>query len=255
MNHGQFPISSPPAATVIDDKWKYPEFVDEFVGGLATTGNIGSLGWSLGAGTVTETSGLLFLNSSPHTGTIQLSSTTTSNTRGRIFLHGASNAAASNYENWYAAELLEFIFCINSSAFTSFSARVGVMDENQINTTGETVTGIYLSTLAADSNWFVRHNGTRINTGLARASEKWILLQIKRDLNSRPDGGSGRWSVFVNEQKVASGIRFSGAGLPFPAFVIETNNSTAKTIVIDYFRAKLNYDAYAKYLKKKRYDP
>jgi hypothetical protein len=235
MNRGLHKISSPQGKEKKEKPYNIVELEDEFVSGLGTSGSIGSLGWLLGAGTVTNgtISGAGALG---HFGIINLSSGTTANVRGRIFLSPVTINHNGLQANCY--EELHFLFRPNTTFSTSGSLRAGLIDYNNINTTGETAGGIYLSTLAGDTNWFLACSGlSRIDTGIPRSVDRWLLLSIKKI------GNTHSFNIFVNERLILGNFRnlLSDNGFG-PAFIAETNNTVAKSMLIDYFYQRLNFN-------------
>lgn len=249
MNRGLHKISSPDTPVVNEKPYNLVKLEDEFVSGLGTSGNIGSLGWLLGAGSVTNGVGTQYIG---HTGLIQLSSGTTANVRGRILLQSVSVSANEGYIN--SIRELHMLARPNTTFTTSGSLRFGMMSPFDINTTNEGSTGIYLSTLAADTNWFLKGIGSRIDTGVPRSVTEWLLFSAILRKNKIPNtGASVVYDFFVNEKYIASGNSFAGASDTCPAFVAETNNTTAKTMLIDYFYCELEYKPAMKRFNLKRY--
>lgn len=129
---------------------------DEFYGGTTTTGNIGSIGWSLSACTATPSGG-----TANNPGFYRLDTTAVINTLCRVF----SQAGAINPINKNHSEITV--------------ARLNTNDANTIVRIGDSdgfsasppTNGIYFEKLAADTNWFVvtRSAGveTRTDTGVA----------------------------------------------------------------------------------------
>lgn len=248
MNRGVFPFSRVDTTEEVPDPTISMYHADEFLGGLGTSGNIGSLGWLLGAGAVV---GDVTPGNKSHIGVIQLSSSATANTRGRIFLNPVS-VVTGNANYYSVVTRMDFIFAINSATFTSFSARVGLIDAGSFNTTNETVAGVYVSTLAADTNWFIRHNGTRIDTGIVRTQNNWLWLSLRRDY--KKNFGTINWDVYLNEKLVAKNLDDTGVSTVTPAFIVETNNTTAKTMLIDYFGIEVDLRSAIRFNRLKRYD-
>lgn len=129
---------------------------DEFYGGTTSTGNIGSIGWSIGAGTATPSGGTV-----NNPGFYRLDTTAVINTLARIF----SQSTTINTLNKNHSELT--IVRLNTNDANTI-VRIG--DSDGFSASPPT-NGIYFEKLAADTNWFVvtRAAGveTRTDTGVA----------------------------------------------------------------------------------------
>lgn len=129
---------------------------EEFYGGTTTTGNIGSIGWSLGAGTATPSGG-----TANNPGFYRLDTTGVINTLARIFGQaGSINTLNKNHSEVNIVRL--------NTNDANTAVRIG--DSDGFGTSPPT-NGIYFEKLAADTNWFVvtRAAGveTRTDTGVA----------------------------------------------------------------------------------------
>jgi hypothetical protein len=199
---------------------------DEFMGGLATTGAIGSLGWYLGAGTVTAIDSTNIAN---HPGIINLSSTTTSNTIGRMSLAaGGGSYAPVGYPT--EIESLTFLLRPKTAFVASGSIRFGIV--SVLNSTGDSAQGMYFSKVTSDTNWFsVTRDGSNINrknTGIAYTANNWY--QFKIEIIS-----ASEVRFYINNVLVNVHVANITNAAMFPSISIETNTNSAKSIDIDYF--------------------
>jgi hypothetical protein len=200
---------------------------DDFITGLATTGNIGDLGWTLGAGTAAVKAG-----EQNHPGMYTIASTTTSGTIGRITMSGAAATASmvAGDANYVAAIVRPL------SGTTTMSVRVGLT--NNPATSAEGAQGIYWAfTPATSANWrTVTRDGvgaTTNSTATAYTAGTWYKLEIKKN-------NSGNWEFYLNGT-----LQFThSANIPtastamYPIVAIETSNTTTKTLDVDWFRLR-----------------
>jgi len=207
----------------IPASWKRVVVEDEFLGGSATSLSIGKYNWWLGAGTITAKN-----SEANHPGIINLSSTGTANTIGRIAL-----MPVTDYGTFVAPSEIEsmtFILRPLTSFTTSGSLRCGYGDYT--NATGDTAKGMYFSRLFSDTNWTAvtrdNSNITKKNTGVAYTANNWYLFEIKRD--------GTYWRFYINGNLVSINDTNVPTGITGRVIVnMETNTSTlTKTVDIDY---------------------
>lgn len=200
--------------------------VDEFfMGGGAggESGEIGDLGWFLGAGTSgsgTATEG--------HPGICNLSSSAVSNTVGRL----SQQSAGFFFED---VDELEYIIRPVSGTAT-MHVRAGITQSS--STAGEAAQGCYFSFNPAVSSgvWrCITRDGSGLTatpTAVSYTLTNWYVLRMKFTADSKVE-------FYINETLVAThttNIPWGTAG--FIAFMVETNEAVAKTVDIDYFRFK-----------------
>jgi hypothetical protein len=210
----------------IPASWKRMVFEDEFMSALGTSGNIGALGWYLGAGTVTNIDSTNVAN---HPGIINLSSTSTSNTIARMAL---TSAGGTGLPIGYPTEVESNTYILRpKTAFTtSGSIRLGLVAI--LNSTGDSAQGMYFSKVTNDANWMtVCRDGSNIvrkSSGVAYTANNWYLFEIKILSASEV-------RFYINNNLVAVHTTNITNGAVYPTVTIETNNTTIKTIDIDYF--------------------
>lgn len=192
---------------------------DEFLSGLTSSGNIGALGWTLGAGTW---SGIASI--AAHPGQSTFSSTNSSGTIGRMYLATAATQGA-----YVASDLAYFGCLINPrSGTTTMSVRVGLVVSVATSTEGSQ--GIYWSfNPAVSANWrTVTRDGTDIasnSSDVVYATSTWYLLEVKRAANGTD------WEFWINGVlKFTHTTRIITATAVFPGIYIETNEAVAKTL-------------------------
>lgn len=158
---------------------------DDFVGGLATSGNIGKLGWNA-AGTFAVDNGV-----QDHPGILNMATGAVQGTITRINLFGSIVFLMSQlHGNVWIAKLSQV------DAFTD--VRFGVTNGWTGNPASS---GIYFERLGADTNWFCVcrsggvQTGSRIDSGVA-ASTNWVNLEYQR--------GASSVVFFINGTQVAS---------------------------------------------------
>lgn len=149
--------------------------VDDFLGGVNTTGNLGQLGWTFTNGTYTAVTGV-----TNHPGIFNLSQ---NNVVARLRLGGNSSdtgvsfSTADNYD-------MNFVVRPNGGSVANTIKRIGMMD----NASGSPPSnGIYFeySTTAGDTTWqcVTRSGGTqtRTNSTITVASGTWANLRVKKN--------------------------------------------------------------------------
>lgn len=207
----------------VEPSYKYIIYEDEFTSGLTSSGNIGKLGWVLGAGSVSAKAG-----ETSHPGILTLSSGTTSGTIARLLL------TTGTVLSWYPSDVSYLALIVRPvSGTTTMSVRFGL--SNSVSTSGEGAQGIYWSFQATTSpNWRTITKGasgtTANTTTTAYTTGKWYLLEIKRN--------GSNWEFYLNNtlQFIHSTNIPTVACIPFIA--IETNEAVAKTMDVDYFALK-----------------
>jgi hypothetical protein len=149
--------------------------VDDFLGGVNTTGNLGQLGWSFTNGTYAAVNGV-----TNHPGIFNLSQ---ANVVARLRLGGNSSdtgvsfSTADNYD-------MNFVVRPNGGSIANTIKRIGMMDNASGNPPAN---GIYFeySTTAGDTTWqcVTRSGGTqtRTNSTITVASGTWANLRVKKN--------------------------------------------------------------------------
>ena len=204
----------------VPHSWKRVVVEDDFLSGLLTTGNIGNLSWLLSAGTVTAVSSAV-----DHPGIINLTSTTTSGTVGRISLSNGSTVFS------YPDELESFGCIIRPTVdfSASGSMRFGLVYSPSTSADGSQ--GIYFSKVTSDANWYtVTRDGASIarnSSGVAWTVNKWYLLEVRKN--------GANWEFWINgvlRQTHSTYIPTTYA--MYPLLAVETNTTVARAIDIDY---------------------
>lgn len=195
--------------TVVDEFW--------IEGGGGETGEVGELGWLIGAGTVSASN-----NATGHVGVVTLASSAVQNTVGRI-------SQSSQPVNMVELQEMEGIVMPNSGTAT-MSARFGALASS--STAGEGSNGAYFSFAPGTSaNWrCITKDGsgtTATTTTVAYATSTWYVLTIKFTPT--------KVEFYINDTLVATHTTNILATAVFTAFAIETNEAVDKTIDIDRF--------------------
>jgi hypothetical protein len=191
---------------------------DDFAMGGATAGIIGSLGWGLGAGTVSEIPG-----EAEHPGIKRLDSTAASGTVARVSQTASQILLASQLA------CMEGILRPNTG--TAVQIRFGGFEAS--GTAGEGSNGVYFSAVNG-GNWrCVCKNAagtTATASSVPATAAAWARLKIAKV--------TGGFAFYINGALVATitdaNVPGAAIGL-FCAFVCETNSAAAKTLDIDYF--------------------
>lgn len=197
---------------------------DEFIAGLTTTGNVGALGWSLGAGSLATKNG-----ETAHPGIKTLSSGTTSGTIGRITLGGSATELTI-----VPGDISYIAFVVRPvSGTTTMSVRIGLLLSP--STSGEGSQGIYFAfTPATSGNWrTITRDGAGITantTNISYSTGTWYFLEIRRSGSS--------YEFYINNVLRFTHTTNIPTSVGVISLCIETNEAVAKTIDIDYFCLK-----------------
>jgi len=204
------------------DAWNEQLIQDEFIGGLATTGNVGSLGWYI----VTPLTIAGVALATAHPGIIDIKTGSTAGIGGLIVDPIASNGTCygSGFKyvgfivkpvtNWSTAGTMHFGFQ------TSFN-------------TGDTSTGYYFTKKDGDTHWWAckAYGGSpsRTDTGVAWTAGNWYLLEIKHV--------GTNFLFYINTNLVSTiaqdtNINTSGGYL---GLMFEITNTVQKELLLDWF--------------------
>lgn len=191
------------------------ELQDEFATGIASSGNVGNLGWNI-TGTVTAA-----VSATNRIGLYNLSTTAVSGTVARI--------------NWFANNIIDpasptratHIFRANHNDANT-TLRIGSVANLSANPPDN---GIYFEKLDADTNWFCVTRSatvqTRTDSGIA-VSTSFVNLTYNRT--------SSGVAFFIDNVQVCS----QSANIPTtflsPIFFIINSAAAAKTLDVDYYQ-------------------
>lgn len=195
------------------------ELQDEFATGIASSGNVGNLGWNT-TGTVTAA-----VSVANRIGLYNLSTTAVSGTVARI--------------NWFANNIIDpaaptqamFVFRANHNDANT-TLRVGSVANLSANPPDN---GIYFEKLDADTNWFCVTRSaavqTRTDSGIA-VSTSFVNLTYKRN--------SSGAIFFIDKTQVCSQSTNIPTTFLSPIFFIINSAAAAKTMDVDYFQIRID---------------
>lgn len=195
------------------------ELQDEFATGIASTGNVGNLGWNT-SGTVTAA-----ISVTNRIGLYNLSTTAVSGTISRI--------------NWFANNIIDpaaptqavFILRANHNDANT-TLRVGSVANLSANPPDN---GIYFEKLDADTNWFCVTRSaavqTRTDSGIA-VSTNFVNLTYVRN--------SSGATFFIDKAQVCSQSTNIPTTFLSPMFFIINSAAASKTMDVDYFQIRIN---------------
>jgi hypothetical protein len=197
-----------------------PVLWDEFMTGAASTGVVGSLGWTP-SGTTCALNGSL----ADHPG-IARCTNAASATGGLISNTQGDNLMISNLES------LAYLVYFETGANVP-TARIGIFT-SAVGTSPPNSTSVYFEHVSGDTNWFAvtRDAGgaTRTDTGVAFAAAAWIRLGIAHP-------ASGRFDFYVNgnltNSRTAGNIPIEAAGVY--TYIQFQTTGTAAAFWVDYF--------------------
>lgn len=206
-------ILYPPSSSVI--------IQEEFASGTTASGNIGSNGFGVTAGTLT---GIASISNRP--GIYRLDTTAVLGTVAQIFLYSGSSEAI---QSTVPHEIVWITRLNNNDADTT--VRIGGMNSVATNPPNN---GIYFEKLTADTNWFciARIGGveTRTDSGVA------VNINFTTFLYLRNSSGV---QYKINNVNVCGTISTNlPSALVVPAVQIVNSAAASKTIDMDYFQIK-----------------
>ena len=206
---------------------------DEFLNHTGSeTGEIGSLGWTSGAGTISGATA----GEAQHAGIVNLSSSATINTVGRLTLGTASASGVLLPQN-----LIHMATIVRPTvADADANYRWGLMQDASVSATSGT-SGCYFTYDQGNngnSNWWFRSRNastnTNTDTGVALTANNWYLLEIVRE-------GAGAMCGYINGVRVARHTTNNPTPAQNVGYIAQTDAAAAKTIDIDYFSIRLFY--------------
>lgn len=162
------------------DSRNRPVLVEEFIGGTATSGSVGSLGWSLGYAAGAAGGGLSIQTDLGHPGMRRLDSGATAGTVYCLYL-GA-------FVSWAIDEQVDLRVWFRPGAFDADTLlRIGYSNGP---TTNPPLTGAWLEKLYADTAfWYVSSAAgaqTRVTSGVT-ADGAWHVFRVRRSAETGTD--------------------------------------------------------------------
>ena len=195
---------------------------DEFIGGLLTTGNAGSLGWGL------TTAPTVVASVANHVGIRQIPTSTTSGNVNAFWL------GAQNTDNIQYNDLCDFTFVIRITDISTMTAFVGAMDAMTTAVGNQDRYGFeYIA--GTDTYWrMVTGNGsasTRTNTDITVVNNTWYTLRVVRT-------GSGVDYYINGVSKGSITTNLPDTALNF-GFHVQTNTAALRSMQCDFFNLVL----------------
>ena len=200
-----------------------PEFFDDFMGGLTTNGNVGTLAWGSQLGSLSAVT-----TEAGHPGIVRKESSTSSGTVSSLRL-----LAGNTSNSVYASDTFDMTTLIRvNTNDANTNLKIGLMSDF---TTSSPVRGAYFEKLAADTQWFgvTRESSTQTRTAaIANVTTGWVKLRVRRI-----DGSSIGFTLDGGTEVVAT------TNLPTsdvsPGYQVWNSAAANKTIDIDYFHMKI----------------
>lgn len=191
---------------------------DDFMGGLATSGQIGKLGWATAGGTVTQLAGVV-----SHPGIIRLDTGSSAGTLCRVFMF--SNG--TGMFNCQEAFDITFYIRMNQND-TDTMVRCGLMSATSLDPSDA---GLYVEKVYADTSWYgvTRSSDSQTRSAaLASTSTDWTTIRIRRIW---PDCA---FSVNGSAETIITNSSTMPGGALQPVVQIK-NQSGQKTVDFDYY--------------------
>lgn len=194
-------------------------FVDDFIGGTATTGQIGTQSWSFAGGTVSG-----FLGAANHPGILRRDTSATISTLAYL-----RQLISTGNHPFLAAELFDLIWIFRLNV-NDANTRVRIGLSGDITTDAPAV-AIYLEKTLVDTQWFgtVRNASVESRTAaLATVDTGWHKIRIRRI-----DASTVGFTFDANaEVTLATNVPATGL---HPGTQIFNNEAAAKTLDHDLF--------------------
>jgi len=192
---------------------------DDFLGGIATSGSIGQLGWNQYGGVITSYVGI-----PDHPGVYQMYTTTAVGTNARLSLHRSDLVDP--------LRKIAFVWHIMPLASTaSATIRAGLGNSA---TEGVLDHGIYFEKLPTDSTWFcvTRSGGvqTRTDSGIEVSGKFTTLVMEKDEHGSR---------FYIDRVPVGRHTLNLPTVLVCPWISVRNSAAVNSIVLLDYFALKL----------------
>ena len=188
---------------------------DDFISGLTTTGNIGKQGWVFdGTPTVTTSP----LSSSTHPGALRFS-TPASSSNVTLCLK-VCNATTGI---WDIAGDFDTTVIVTTLNWATSLTYIGYFMGDVV----PTINYIGIQGRPASNNWMFLATGASItNSGVAIVDGTWYKLRIKKTGTSV--------EFYINDEYKAT-LTTTATGQAQPYFLVNTGNTTVKSLDIDYW--------------------